>query len=180
MYPDPLHPAVVHFPIVLMVLQPVVLLGAFFAVRRGMAVRTAWGIAAAFSVLLAISAFAATYTGEESGEKVEEVIGDRFVDEHEEEGELFRNLALLTAAIVLVGLVKGKPGQVARSVAPVAALALVWFGYEVGHSGGALVYEHGAASAYATPDPAAAEGGDEDEAGDEDADDEDEDDDDDD
>ena len=57
----------------------------------------------------------------------------------------------------------------------ITAAITVWFGYEVGHSGGALVYEHGAASAYATPDPAAAEGGDEDEAGDEDADDEDED-----
>lgn len=171
MYPDPLHPAVVHFPIVLMVLQPIVLLGALFAVRRGAAVRTAWGIAAAVSVLLAISAFVATNTGEESGEKVEEVIGDRLVDEHEEEGELFRNLAILTAAITLVGFVKGKPGHIARHVAPVVAVALVWFGYEVGHSGGALVYEHGAASAFATPDPAAAEGGDEDEAGDEDADD---------
>ena len=163
---EPLHPQIVHFPIALMTLLPFVLVGALVAIRRGMAVRTAWGIAAAFAVLLAVSSIAATYTGEETGERVEEVVGDRPVHDHEEAGEWFRNLALATAAVVLVGLAGGTAGRTARLAAPVAAVVLFAAGYRAGHSGGLLVYEHGAASAYASPDPAAAEAGDDDEAGD--------------
>lgn len=173
---EPLHPQIVHFPIALMTLLPFVLVGALVAIRRGAAVRSAWGVAAAFAVLLAVSSFAATFTGEQTGERVEEVVGDRPVHEHEEAGEWFRNLALVTTVIVVVGLAGGAAGRTARLAAPVAAVVLFAAGYRAGHSGGLLVYEHGAASAFATPDPSAAEAGDGDEAGDSDgADDEDDD-----
>lgn len=176
---EPLHPQIVHFPIALMTLLPIVLVGALVAIRRGAAVRSAWGVAAAFAVLLTVSSFAATYTGEQDAERVEEVVGDQPVEAHEEAGEWFRNLALVTTAIVLVGLASGTAGRTARLAAPVAAVVLVVAGVRAGHSGGVLVYEHGAASTYATPDPAAAEAGDADEAGDtDDGDNEDEDDDD--
>lgn len=160
MYPNPLHPAIVHFPIVLMILQPIVLIAAFIAVRRGASLRMAWGVAAVFAVLLAVSAFAATQTGELSEHKVEDTIGEELVEGHAEEAELFRNLAIAGAVIVLIGLAPGGAGRAARMVAPVFAVALIWFGYEAGHSGGALVYEHGAASAFATPDPSKAGQGD--------------------
>ena len=35
MLPDPLHPAVIHFPIVLMVLLPLVAAWALWTIRRG-------------------------------------------------------------------------------------------------------------------------------------------------
>jgi hypothetical protein len=52
------------------------------------------------------------------------------------------------------GLLKGKPGRAARGAATVGALLLLAAGYRVGHTGGNLVYEHGAASAYVATSPA--------------------------
>jgi hypothetical protein len=58
-------------------------------------------------------------------------------------------LLLITAA----GMVKGKAGGVARYASLAVAIALVGGAAYVGHTGGQLVYKHGAASAYATPAP---------------------------
>ena len=44
MLPDPLHPAVVHFPIVLMVLLPFVAASALWAIRRGARPVRAWAV----------------------------------------------------------------------------------------------------------------------------------------
>ena len=111
MYPNPLHPAFVHFPIVFMLVQPIVLLAALFAVRRGASVRAAWGIAAVFAVLLAVSAFTATQTGELTEHKVKDTIGEQLVEDHAEQAELFRNLAIVGAVIVLIGLAPGAAGK---------------------------------------------------------------------
>ena len=50
--------------------------------------------------------------------------------------------------LLALGLVRGRVGGVARGTGLVAAAALAVAGYQVGHSGGKLVYEHGAASVY--------------------------------
>jgi len=44
MLPNPLHPAVVHFPIVLALLLPIFAIGALWTIRRGARPRRAWGI----------------------------------------------------------------------------------------------------------------------------------------
>mgnify|MGYP003350178521 FL=1 len=48
------------------------------------------------------------------------------------------------------GFAKGVTGRAARIVATVGSLAAMGAGYQVGHSGGHLVYTYDAASAYAT------------------------------
>lgn len=53
-------------------------------------------------------------------------------------------MALLTVA----GLLGGRPGGTARVLTGVGSLALVGLVVRVGHTGGELVYRHGAASAY--------------------------------
>ena len=50
------------------------------------------------------------------------------------------------------GLLGGRKGQASRVAAIVAALILVGQSVRVGHSGGELVYVHGAASAYVGAD----------------------------
>ena len=49
-----------------------------------------------------------------------------------------------------VGFVRGSIGSTARTVAAAGTLAVLGFGYNVGHTGGQLVYRDGAASAYTT------------------------------
>lgn len=154
MLPDPLHPALVHFPIVLMVLLPLILIAGLWAIRRGSAPGRAWAVPVLAAAALAASSWVAVETGEREEEKVEEVVGEASLHEHEEAAERFLALSAVLLVITAAGLARGVPGRVARIAAAVGAVALVGFGVQVGHSGGNLVYRDGAASAYASPTPA--------------------------
>ena len=70
---------------------------------------------------------------------------------HEEAAQTFFVLSLVVLGVAAVGLVGGRVGTAARYAAAAGTLALVVAGYNVGHSGGRLVYTYGAASAYTTP-----------------------------
>jgi len=146
--PDPLHPAVVHFPVVLVVLLPLVVLAALWAIRRGVAPARAWGVPVATAALLAASAFAALKTGEGQEERVEGVVPEQALHSHEEAAERFLALSGVLLVVMTAGLIRGPVGQAARVVATAGAFGLVVAGVAVGHSGGELVYRHGAASAY--------------------------------
>ncbi len=150
--PDPLHPAVVHFPIVLAVLLPLVALGAFIAIRRGARPAVAWGLTLLVLAALVGSSWVATETGEQQEERVEDIVGDAPMHSHEEAAETFLTLAFGVLVISAAGLRRGKIGQAARIAGLAGSLALVGAGWKVGHSGGALVYQHGAAAAYGSPD----------------------------
>jgi uncharacterized membrane protein len=148
MLPNPLHPAVVHFPIVLMFLLPISAGVALWAIRRGVRPLMAWSVPATFAVALTLSSWAALQTGQESGESAEAVVSERVIEGHEEAAELFLFLTGGLMVVTGLGFLRGKPGSVARSASVVAAVAITFAGYRVGHSGGELVYRHGAANAF--------------------------------
>jgi len=148
MLPDPLHPAVVHFPIVLMVLLPVAAAGALWAIRRGARPARAWAIPVAAAAALALSSWVAVETGEGEEEKVEPAVAEASLHQHEENAERFLLLSGVMLVITAGGLIPGAPGRAARLGAAVGALGLVALGAQVGHSGGNLVYHDGAAGAY--------------------------------
>jgi uncharacterized membrane protein len=150
MLPDPLHPAVVHFPVVLVVLLPIFALGALWAVRRGTPARRAWAVPVAAAAALAVSSWVAVQTGEGQEERVERVVAESVLEEHEEAAERFLLLSGVLFLVTAAGLAGGTLGRAGRLVSTVGAFALVAAGVQVGRSGGELVYEHGAASAYAT------------------------------
>ena len=60
----PLHPLVVHFPIVLAVLLPISAAVALWAIRKGTTPRRAWAVPVIMAVALALSALVAVKTGE--------------------------------------------------------------------------------------------------------------------
>lgn len=153
MIPSPLHPAVVHFPIVFAVLLPLVAVGALWAIRRGTAPRRAWAFPVAVAGALAISAFVAVRSGEAQQERVERVVSDRPLESHEEAAELFLVLSGVLLLVAGIGLAPGVAGRAARMVGTVGTVVLLGAGYQVGASGGDLVYRHGAASAYAQTGP---------------------------
>jgi len=153
MVPDPLHPAIVHFPIVLAFLLPIFAIGAIWAIRRGSAPRRAWAVPLALSVALAASAWAAVETGESQEDKVENIVPDAAMDAHADAAELFLKLSGVLVLVVGAGLIPGAVGRSARIAGAAGALGLVVMGARVGHSGGELVYTHNAASAYARPNP---------------------------
>jgi uncharacterized membrane protein len=155
----PLHPIVVHFPIVLAMLLPISAVWALWAIRKGTTFRKVWSVPAAMAIALAVSAFVAVETGESEDERVERVVPEQPLESHEEAAETFLNLSAGLALLVAAGLVRGRAGGVARGLGTAGAVALVAVAAYVGHSGGKLVYEHGAASAYTAADaPASARG----------------------
>jgi uncharacterized membrane protein len=147
----PLHPLVVHFPIVLVVLLPISAAVAIWAVRKGATARRVWAVPLALAAALTLSAWVAVQTGESQEDRVEDIVGEPALHGHEEAAERFLVLSGVLCLIAAVGLARGTIGSAARLVTVVGAAGLVAAGVQVGHSGGTLVYRHGAASAYANP-----------------------------
>jgi uncharacterized membrane protein len=148
MFGIPLHPLVVHFPIVLAVLLPISAGVALWAVRKGATPRKAWAVPVAVAAALTLSAWVATQTGQAQEDRVEDVVPRSALHGHEESAE---RLLVLSGVLLLVaagGLARGNVGRAARYVATVGTLGLVAAALQVGHSGGVLVYRHNAASAY--------------------------------
>ncbi len=148
MLPNPLHPAVVHFPIVFMVLLPLVLVGALWMIKRGVAPRRVWILPVVAAAVLSLSAWLSAQAGEAQEQTVEGVVPEAAMHTHEEAADRFILLSLGVLVITAAGLANGKVGTIARGTAVAGALGLTIAGYQVGHSGGALVYQHGAASGY--------------------------------
>ncbi len=94
MLPNPLHPAIVHFPIVLMILLPISAAVALWAIGRGTRPLIAWAVPTAFAAALALSSWAALSTGGEQAEAVEAKATEQYVEQHEESAELFLGLSV--------------------------------------------------------------------------------------
>jgi len=147
--PEPLHPAIVHFPIVFVALLPLVAIAALILLHRGRKVRPVWGWVVVLAVMLSASAWVSVETGEDQEDVVEDVIASEApIHDHEEAAELFLFLTLGGLVVVGAGLAPGRLGQIARYAGTVGTFGLLAAGINTGHTGGELVYEHGAAQAY--------------------------------
>lgn len=140
MLPSPLHPAIVHFPIVFTILLPFVALGALWAIRRGARPARAWAVPLLAAAAVSLSAWLAVQTGEADEERAEEIAGEQVLHTHEEAAERFLLLSGGMVVLMAAGFLRGSPGKIGRAVASTAALALVMAGYQVGHSGGRVVF----------------------------------------
>lgn len=146
--PNPLHPAVVHLPVAIAVLVPIFAIGALFFIRRGTRPRTAWGITVSLLAALLLSGWVALQTGEQQEERVEDVVAERSIHTHEEAAEVFLLTTGLVLAASLAGFASGRLGQAGRWATTAGTVAILGAGWNVGHTGGMLVYRDGAASAY--------------------------------
>lgn len=147
----PLHPVVVHIPIALAILMPLVSVGLLVAWWKNWLPARVWFVAVALQGVLVLGTFAAAQTGEHEEHGVEEVLAnDEVLEEHEEMGEMMVWATAATFGLMLAPLLL--PGDRRRRLAAVVATAatvgVTVLGLYVGKAGGELVYEHGAASAY--------------------------------
>lgn len=156
----PLHPLVVHFPIVLVMLLPISIAIALWIIRKGATPRRVWSVPVALAAALALSAWVATETGESQEDTVERVVARGALHGHEEAAERFLVLSGVLVLVTATGFARGNVGRAARLVSAAGALGLVVAGVQVGHSGGTLVYREGAASAYTGSNTAVADGDD--------------------
>ena len=156
-----MHPLVVHFPIAILLIAWMPMLIALLDNKR----RGVWLFAAFLLLVLGtLFSFGAVLTGEAT----EDIIGsttqliEDAVHEHEETGELARNifiaLTLLSAAVLLV---RAKAPQAkkkaASSIGGVFVAALYIFGImtlaNASHQGGVLVHHHGIHAPIIAPSP---------------------------
>ena len=149
--PDPLHPAVVHFPIALSALVPLLALLSLVAIARAYVPERAWAVVVLAQALLVGSAWLAHDTGHDEEERVERVVDERYIEEHEEAAGWMLWLGVAVLPLVAAGLLSGRGGRIARIAGAAATLIVLAAAVRVGHLGGKLVYEHGAASAYVHP-----------------------------
>ena len=148
MLPNPLHPAVVHFPVVVAVFLPLLVAGALWAIRRGSNARRAWLFPLAGTLAVVVSAWVAVQTGGADAKRVEHIVSEMTIEGHEEMAEAFLAVSVGVAVAAIAGLIGGLAGRVARIATGIGALVLVALLARVGHSGGQLVYRYGAATAY--------------------------------
>ena len=141
--PNPLHPALVHFPIAL------ILLGALLAVWAAVFQRghLPW-LTAVLLVTGAVGAATAVYTGGKQAEMVGDISdrADALLDEHEEWGEQTRNIAVAAAFLALASASLTRFPKTARGLAVATVIVAAAAAYAVaktGHIGGQLVYKHG-------------------------------------
>jgi uncharacterized membrane protein len=148
MLPEPLHPAVVHFPLVFALVLPVLALIAVWRIHDGAPVRT-WGSVTLLAVLAFGAGFVASRTGEAEEDRVEAVLAsEEPLHEHEEAAEFFVLLSGVTAGLALLGFAPGLVGRSARVLALLAAIGAAGAVGRAGLLGGELVFRHGAAAAY--------------------------------
>ncbi len=143
MIPDPLHPAVVHFPIVLLLLGAPLAVVSLFLRKYHLPALTA-----AVLALGGAGALVATWTGEEAAELAGELSGsgEKTLDAHEEWGERARNAGIVAALLAVTSAALGRKPVAGRALGAAAAIAAVGAAFSVaqaGHYGGAVVYKHG-------------------------------------
>lgn len=148
MLPQPLHPAIVHFPVVLAVLFPLAVAAGLILISRGARPRAAWLLPLSVAGMLALSSWVAVETGEGEEERVENVVPESAIHEHEEAAELLLFGSGATLLLALVGLAGRGVGTGLRVTTGIASLLLAAAAFQTGRLGGELVYEHGAGSAY--------------------------------
>ena len=146
----PLHPAVVHLPLGLAFVIPVLAIGFTWALWTGRVRIRAWIVIVALQSVLLGSALVAMNTGEREEDRVETVVPRAALHQHEEYAEQFAwasGLTLLAAAAVLV--LRRQTAARSLAVATVVGTMIVAASaLRVGHAGGQLVYRHNAGSAY--------------------------------
>jgi len=141
----PLHPLLVHLPLVMALGSPLLLL--FFLQRGGRGRAPSWAWLVSYHALLAFSSLAAMLVGEKEEEIIQAVVAHDLIESHEQMGNLLTWGSFLALAILaLLGHFK-RARPLAWLALPIC-LVLAGLAMRAGHSGAELVYTHGAAAAY--------------------------------
>jgi uncharacterized membrane protein len=149
----PLHPKIVHLPIALAVLMPVMSAGLLAAWWAELLPRRTWLIAVLLQGLLLASGVTALRTGQTEEDRVERVVAERLIESHEAAAERFVWAAGAVLLLAIVGATVPKDAYARRAAiaTTLGTLLVLFLGYRTGEAGGRLVYQHGAADAYVVP-----------------------------
>lgn len=143
----PLHPVLVHFPIALAVILPLLLLLVILGQKKGLLSMQTWWLLAVLQVISAGTGYLAMEAGEDDEEKVEKFVPEAAIEEHEEKAEVFvYTSAGLMALILLAGFFPQR--QSLKILSLVISLAVAAMAVGTGHTGGKIIYQFGGAQGH--------------------------------
>lgn len=156
----PLHPAIVHLPLGLAAVVPLVATALAVAIRRRALPARAWLLVVGLQAIVFGGGLVAQRTGEGDEDRVEDRVGKAAVERHEERAERFlwgagTTLALSAAPLVVAAAPATAATMAATAVASVVTVVLA---VDVGHSGGAIVHGTGGLAAASGTDRASRAG----------------------
>jgi len=141
--PLPWHPVVVHLPLALAALMPVIFLVLLWAIRTQRLPPRVWTLALLLQVVLVLGAVAALITGDADEERAERTASEARIEEHARAAQVFTgsSIAVLVAALA-AGWARRRPGVFTATGAATVFLGVVALGLAIqtGHRGGLLVY----------------------------------------
>lgn len=147
----PIHPMLVHLPLGLSLILPLLILIFLILIKLGKMDSKLWSIIIGLQLLLTFSGYVTITTGENEEEIVKEVVSKKLIALHETKAEMFVGASVITLVLSVGSFFIDRKFQFKTHLTVLAAsLFTVFLAFRAGESGGRLVYEHGAASAYET------------------------------
>ena len=150
----PLHPAIVHLPLGLAFIMPALAIRVGWALWKGRIQPRTWATIIVAQAVLLGAGMIAMSTGEREENRVEAVVPEAAIEQHEALAEQFvwaTGGTLLLAGLVLVF----RRPAIARALTTatvVGTVVVAASAVRVGHAGGRLVYGHNAGAAYSAPE----------------------------
>lgn len=150
---SPLHPKIVHIPLALAIILPLLNLSLLLSWWKRWLPRRVWIISACLHALMTFTAFVAMQTGETDEHTAERVVSEHKIHEHEEAAELFLWVSVIALLLALVAAIadQEKLGLKYALATTVLAFLCAFLAVEAGYHGGELVYKYGAGRAF-SPD----------------------------
>jgi uncharacterized membrane protein len=152
----PLHPAVVHVPLGLAVLMPVLALVFTAAWWKGWAGKRGWALVVGLQLLLFGAGLFVKQTGERETRNARRVLVRGTIHPHSQAADYFVWASGATMVIAGLGLgLRDRRARWAAAATTVATVVVAGIAVRVGHLGGELVYVKGAATVYTADSTAA-------------------------
>jgi len=152
----PFHPMIVHFPIVIAIGLPLIMIAVIMLIKKSEHHRNSWRVIFALCFILSVFSFVAHNAGENEEEKVEKIISEATIEKHAEVADIFTWATLLP--LVFSGLLMFKNQTPLKVGAVLSALLVAGLVIKVGHAGAELVYKHNAGRIYSINSPAGGKG----------------------
>lgn len=145
----PLHPMMVHLPLGLALILPVIILTFMILIRLKKISDSMWIMIMSLQAFLVAIGHLTIATGENEEDLVRTIIDRKIVSMHELDAEMFVGSVVIGLVISVMGYFANKKYQFKSQVAVLAiSIITILLAVNVGRSGAALVYKHGAAQVY--------------------------------
>ena len=151
----PVHPLIVHFPMVLTFILPVLIVILAYMIKVNKMTPKGWLIIIGMQLAVVISGYISLETGETEEHRVEKVVSKKLIHEHEEAAEIFVGVSVV-ALVLSIGtfFLRKELGFRVQMIVALITVVAGYLAYRTGLLGGELVYKHGAAEAYMIEAPA--------------------------